>query len=289
MKFVTRFAPSPTGRLHLGHAFSALTAFDAARAAKGELRLRIEDIDRGRSRPEFEAAILDDLAWLGLAWREAPLRQSERGDIYAAALDPLRREGLIYRCFKTRREVLEDIAQAPHMAADGPDGPAYIGAALPEPEEAALLADGAPYAWRLSMAACRDRLGDAWAGLKWAETDASGVETIVSAEPERFGDAVIARKDAGVSYHLASVIDDASQGVTCVVRGEDLRPAAHLHRLLQALLNLPAPVYRHHRLILNEDGRRLAKRDKAATLGALREAGATPADIRARLGLPPAP
>lgn len=283
--FVTRFAPSPTGRLHLGHAFSALTAFDAARAAGGRFILRIEDIDQTRCRPEFEQAIFEDLAWLGIDW-ENPRRQSDHFADYDAALQRLVTQGVVYRCFKTRREILDDIARAPHLATDGPEGPQYVGEPLPDAQERALLADAAPFAWRLSVKAARQLLGSAAADLFIREeTIDSAALGDTKARPEIFGDPVIARKDAGTSYHLASVHDDAFEGVTHVIRGEDLKAAAHLHVLLQALLGFAHPVYRHHPLITDETGKRLAKRDEAATLRSLRESGATPADIRRRLGL----
>lgn len=281
--FVTRFAPSPTGLLHLGHAFSALTAHCAAREAGGRFLLRIEDIDSTRCRPEFEDAIYEDLAWLGLDWEEPVRRQSDHFDDYAAALLTLREKGLVYRCFKTRTEILDEISRAPHLSADGPDGPAYIGAPLAEDEERALLAESAPYAWRLSIDAAKNYLGAAYDELFFTEDTPEG-EKRVKATPEIFGDAVLGRKDNGTSYHLASVHDDALQGVTHVIRGEDLYAAAHLHRLLHALLGLPEPRYSHHRLLTDETGRRLAKRDKAATLKALRESGKTPEDVLAELG-----
>lgn len=278
--FVTRFAPSPTGLPHLGHAFSALTAFAAARAANGRFLLRIEDIDEGRCRPEFEAAIYADLDWLGVCWETPVRRQSEHLADYAAALARLIEIGAVYRCFRTRKEVLDEIARAPHLAPEGPEGPVFVGAPLTADEEAVRLAAGEPYAWRLSMAAARDLLAGAFGHLSFVEEDLDGSSArLVVARPEIFGDAVIARKDLGTSYHLASVLDDALQGMTHVIRGEDLRPAAHLHRLLQALLDLPEPVYRHHRLMADESGRRLAKRDRAATLSALRASGASPSEI----------
>jgi glutamyl-Q tRNA(Asp) synthetase len=276
MSFATRFAPSPTGLLHLGHAFSALTAFNAARAAGGRFLLRIEDIDRGRARPEFETPIYQDLAWLGLAWDEPVRRQSEHMGDYAKALQTLIDRQLVYRCFRTRREVAEAIASAPHGEAQE----VFRGEALPQDEEAAKLAAGEPFAWRLSLRKSRAALGPAYFALVFE--DETGA---VRAEPEKHGDVVLARKDFPTSYHIASVWDDALQGVTHVIRGEDLREAAHLHLLLQRLLGLPQPVYRHHRLILGEDGKRLAKRDQAATLQALRESGRTAADVRAMLGL----
>lgn len=276
MSFVTRFAPSPTGYLHLGHAFSALTAFDAARAASGRFLLRIEDIDGGRARPEFEAAIYEDLAWLGLQWETPVRRQSEHMTAYEAALQSLVDRELVYRDFRTRREIADAIASAPH----GESGEVFLGGALPADEEKAKLNAGEPYAWRLSLKKARAALGPAYFALVFQ--DETGP---VRAEPERLGDVVLARKDFPASYHLASVWDDALQGVTHVIRAEDLRESAHLHVLLQKLLGLPQPVYRHHKLILGADGKRLAKRDSAATLRALRESGKTPADVRAMLGL----
>lgn len=285
--FVTRFAPSPTGYLHLGHAFSALVAFDAAKETDGRFLLRIEDIDQTRCRPEFEAAIYEDLEWLGLKWEEPVRRQSEHFEDYAAALEKLRAKNVVYRCFKTRKEIAEEIAGAPHLSPDGPEGPQYVGDMLAAYEERSLLAEGAPFAWRLSMRGARDYLDETFDELTFLEDSGGpkGEKGTIKATPEIFGDAVVARKDLATSYHLASVWDDALQGVTHVVRGWDLFPAAHLHRLLQALLDLPAPVYRHHKLILDESGKRFAKRDKAATLKAMREAGASPEDIRRRLGL----
>lgn len=282
-RFVTRFAPSPTGYLHLGHAFSALTASRAAREAGGRFLLRIEDIDRTRCKPEFEAAIHEDLAWLGLEWETPVRRQSEHFGDYAAALEVLRDKDLVYRCFKTRKEILDEIARAPHLSADGPEGPAYAGVRLAGDEERALLAAGAPFAWRLSIGAAKTLLGGAYDDLSFTVDTPQGRRR-VKATPEIFGDAVIARKDNGASYHLASVHDDALQGVTHVIRGEDLYHAAHLHRLLQALLGYPEPVYSHHRLLTDETGKRLAKRDRAATLRALRESGARPEDVITRLG-----
>lgn len=282
--FVTRFAPSPTGFLHLGHAFSALTAFDAARAAGRVLALRIEDIDRTRCKPEFETAIYEDLRWLGVAWAEPVRRQSDHMEDYRAALDALIARGLCYRCFKTRTEILDEIARAPHLSPSGPEGPAYVGAPLAAYEERSLLAEGAPFAWRLSLAAAEAVIGG-FGGLSFVEEDVDGANRRrVAAQPGIFGDVVLGRKDSGASYHLASVHDDALAGVTRVIRGEDLAPAAHLHALLYALLEKPAPVYRHHRLITDDAGRRLAKRDKSIALRALREAGMTANEVRSRLG-----
>lgn len=283
--FTTRFAPSPTGFLHLGHAYSALCAFHAARSAGGLFIVRIEDIDAGRCRPEYEAAILDDLAFLGVV-SDAPVRrQSEHMDDYRDALQRLIGAGLAYRCFRTRAEIVDEIARAPHLGPRGPEGPAFVGGPLDAPEEQALLASGAPYAWRLSIAAARRRLGGAFDRLDFVEENLDGdAARRVNADPAMFGDVVLGRKDSGASYHIASVLDDALAGVTHVIRGEDLAPAAHLHALLQALLGLPTPIYRHHRLLTDESGRRLAKRDKAATIRAMRESGASPAEIRARAG-----
>lgn len=288
---VTRFAPSPTGRLHLGHAFSALLAFDTARAAGGRVLLRIEDIDTARCRPEFEAGILEDLAWLGLEWDEPVRRQSDHLATYRAALERLEARGLVYPCFCTRKEIQDEVARrlsAPH----GPDGPLYPGTcrALDSAGRAARLAAGEPHALRLDMAAALRRVAERAAahrlpeGLWWLDREAGRV----SAQPQDFGDVVLARKDTPTSYHLAATLDDALQGVTLVVRGQDLFAATHVHRLLQALLNLPVPVYHHHRLLTGPDGRRLAKRDKAQTLDSLRRAGHTPRAVRRMVGLDPA-
>ena len=273
--FVTRFAPSPTGPLHLGHAFSAILAHDAARQAGGRFLLRIEDIDAERCRPQFTDAILEDLAWLGLAWDAPPVFQSQRGDAYAEALESLRARGLLYRCFRTRAEVMAGIGQAPH----GPQRP-FFGAPLSATEEARRLEEGQPFAWRLSIRAAEGDLGG-FASLTFV--DGQGAPS--AADPWRSGDVILARKGMAVAYHLAAVVDDAASGVTCVIRGEDLREACHVQVLLQALLGLPTPAYRHHRLVVGDDGRRLAKRNRAQTLAVLRAAGATPADIRIGLGL----
>lgn len=275
--FVTRFAPSPTGYLHRGHAFSALTAHEAARAANGRFLLRIEDIDATRCRAEFEAAIYEDLAWLGLEWEEPVRRQSEHLDDYHAALDRLADRGLLYRCFRTRREVAEEIARAPHGAME-----VFRGAALPPDEEARRLAANEPFAWRLSLGAAERALGG-FQDLAFIE-EGSGEPRLVQARPELGGDVVLARKDVGVAYHLAVVFDDALQGVTHVIRGEDLFEATHVQRLLQALLGLPAPIYRHHRLLTGPDGKRFAKRDRAETLRELRAAGVRPEDLRREMG-----
>jgi glutamyl-Q tRNA(Asp) synthetase len=279
--FVTRFAPSPTGRLHKGHAYSALTAHAAAQAAGGRFLLRIEDIDHTRCRPAFEAAILEDLAWLGLTWETPVRRQSEHMDDYRRALDGLIARGLAYRCFRTRRDILEDIGRAPH----GPSE-AWRGAALPAAEEARRLAAGEAYAWRLSLDAARQSMGEAaWAALSFEETGQgpAGERGVIAARPQMAGDVVLARKDVGVAYHLAVVIDDALQGVSHVIRGQDLHEAAHIQRLLQALLGLPTPIYRHHPLLLGPGGARLAKRALSESLADLRARGVDPADLRAEL------
>jgi len=279
--FVTRFAPSPTGWLHRGHAFSALTAERAAREANGRFLLRLEDIDRSRCRPQYEQGIRDDLGWLGLSWETPVRRQSDHMDDYARALRELAERGLVYRCFKTRREVAEAIEQAPHGAME-----AYRGEPLPAEEEARRLAAGEPYAWRLSLMKAQALLGG-FGGL-WFGEEGEGPEGqagVIAARPELGGDVVLARKDVGVAYHLAVVVDDALQGVTHVIRGQDLFEAAHVQRLLQALLGLPTPVYRHHRLLTDAAGRRFAKRDKAETLRDLRARGMTPAELRREMGI----
>ena len=276
MTFVTRFAPSPTGYLHKGHAFSALTAYAAARQADGRFLLRIEDIDATRCRPEFEGAILEDLAWLGLDWETPVRRQSEHMADYEAALERLRERGLVYRCFRTRKEIAEDIGRAPHRPME-----AFRGYPLPADEEADLLAQGLPFAWRLSLETALSAVDRA--ALTFREEGGEDALTL-TARPEVGGDVVLARKDVGVAYHLAVVVDDALQGVTHVIRGEDLAEATHVQRLLQALLGLPTPVYRHHRLLVGPDGKRYAKRDKAQTLHGLRGAGTTAESLRRELG-----
>jgi len=278
--FITRFAPSPTGYLHRGHAFSALTAFEAARTAQGRFLLRIEDIDGGRCRPDFEAAIYEDLAWLGIAWEQPVRRQSEHMADYRALLDGLAAGGLTYRCFRTRREVAEAIESAPHGAME-----AFRGEPLPPAEEARRLAAGEPYAWRLSLSAAERALGG-FGDLAFTELGEGpqGEHGTIPARPELGGDVVLARKDVGVAYHLAVVADDARQGVTEVIRGQDLFEAAHVQRLLQALMDLPTPAYRHHRLLAGPDGKRYAKRDRAQTLRDLRASGMTAAQLRGELG-----
>lgn len=265
-ELTTRFAPSPTGRLHLGHALSAVLAHDLARASGGRFLLRIEDIDPGRTREEFVAGIEEDLLWLGLGWDGAIVRQSQRLVLYEGALGRLRDMGLVYPCFCTRADIAREIAasaSAPH----GPDGPLYPGTCrgLTVPDLSR------PHAWRLDVAAATAKTGP----LVWHDARAGDVR----AAPETLGDVVLARKDAPVSYHLAVTVDDAAQGVTDIVRGMDLFAATHVHRLLQALLDLPVPRYRHHGLLVDAEGRRLAKRHGALSLAELRAAGADPAAL----------
>lgn len=271
---ITRFAPSPTGLLHLGHARAALIAAQAA-TPQGHFLLRIEDIDPLRCRLPFEQAIIEDLAWLGLSWETPVRRQSQHLDDYGSALAALDEAGLLYRCFCTRADIASS-GNAPH----GPDGPLYPGTCrtLSTAEAGDKAASGLPFAQRLNMAEAVRRVG----ALTWHDRrHGSQIAT-----PERFGDVVLARKDVPTSYHLAVTVDDALQGVTLVTRGEDLFEATHVHRLLQALLPLPTPDYSHHSLLHGPDGRRLAKRDNAATLRALRESGHTPEAVIA-LALPP--
>jgi glutamyl-Q tRNA(Asp) synthetase len=272
-RVVGRFAPSPTGRLHLGHAYSCLLAHDQARERGGTFLLRIEDIDPGRTRETFVDGIFEDIRWLGLDWDGEVVRQSARLPLYAAALERLKSAGLVFPCFCTRAAIAAEIAasaSAPH----GPDGPLYPGTCrrLSPGERTARM--GEPHAWRIDVATAARAAGP----LYWKDGD-----TEVQAEPEAFGDVVLARKDAPVSYHLAVTVDDAAQGVTDVVRGRDLYAATDVHRLLQALLGLPTPLYHHHPLLTDSAGRRLAKRHGAPTLASLREAGADPAELVAAL------
>jgi len=273
MPAVTRFAPSPTGYLHLGHAYSALFAQSAATKIGGRFILRIEDIDRGRCRPEFEDAIYDDLAWLGLQWESPVRRQSEHFADYTDALQRLAGDGLTYPCFCTRKDIEAEIdaaGGAPH----GPDGLVYPGTCrhLSTGEQAARIAAGEAHALRLDMETALQRTGP----LTWLDR----VRGEVRAAPERFGDVVLARKDTPTSYHLSVTLDDHIQGVTLVTRGTDLFEATDVHRLLQALLGLEVPTYHHHPLLIGADGKRFAKRDKSLTLAALRSGGATPNQVR---------
>ena len=257
---VTRFAPSPTGRLHLGHAFSAVLGHEKARERGGRFLLRIEDLDQGRSRPEFVDGIYEDLRWLGLSWDEPPLVQSKRTQIYADALEQLRERGLVYACFCTRADIAQSLT-APH----GDAATSYPGTCRALPDDAERRAT-TPHCWRLDSAKALKL-----APLPtWQECDGRNF----AAKAADFGDAILARKDAPASYHLSCVVDDAASGVTTVVRGADLRPSTPIQRLLQVLLGLPEPTYLHHPLVTHEDGRRLAKRDLSPTLAAMREAGA---------------
>jgi glutamyl-Q tRNA(Asp) synthetase len=286
-KVVTRFAPSPTGRLHLGHAFAALFAAAAARDAGGRFLIRIEDIDTSRARPDFERAIFEDLAWLGLKWEEPVRRQSAHMADYAEALDRLRTMDVVYPCFCTRAEIRAEIARSP-SAPHGPDGPLYPGTCrgLSDDERDARQAEGQAFALRLDAAkalgAANEKTGhEGGSGITWHDADA-GEHTV---DTELFGDVVIARKETTTSYHLAVTVDDALQDVTLVTRGLDLMPTTHIHRLLQSLLDLRVPQYHHHRLIADEAGQRLATRDKAMALSALRDQGVTPEDVRRMVGM----
>jgi glutamyl-Q tRNA(Asp) synthetase len=266
---VTRFAPSPTGRLHLGHAYSAVLGHSRAQESAGKFLLRIEDLDQGRSRPEFVDGIFEDLRWLGLDWAEPVLVQSERTQAYADALDHLRGKGLVYACFCTRADIAQSLT-APH----GDAATSYPGTCrvlTDDPERRATN----PHCWRLDSAKALEL-----AGLpSWTEVDGRCFD----AEPSQIGDAILARKDAPAAYHLACVVDDFESGATMVVRGADLRPSTPIQRLLQRLLELPEPIYLHHPLITHEDGRRLAKRDLAPTLAAMREAGVDGRELAADL------
>jgi glutamyl-Q tRNA(Asp) synthetase len=286
---VFRFAPSPNGYLHLGHAYSALLNFDGARRSGGRFLLRIEDIDPTRCRPEFETAIYQDLAWLGIVWEQPVRRQSEHLSDYRDAVEKLSAQGLLYPAFESRAEIAKLVAQREAEAPwpRDPDGtPLYPGAAksLAADERARLLDSGAAYALRLDMAAACAVAGD----LGWTERgQGPGRETgTVAARPWAWGDVILARRETPTSYHLSVVIDDALQGVTEVVRGEDLFWSTSVHRLLQQLLGLPQPAYRHHRLVLDGEGRKLSKSTMATGLRELRAGGAKPADIRRLVGSP---
>ncbi len=255
----TRFAPSPSGRLHLGHALSAVLGHSLARECGGRFLIRIEDLDQGRCRREFVEGIYEDLRWLGLDWDGEPLVQSRRTDHYAAALDRLREQGLVYACFCTRAEITQSLT-APH----GDAGSAYPGTCRPLPDNPERRAS-TPHCWRLDSAKALNAVGLP----SWTEQD----DRTFGAREEDIGDAILARKDAPSSYHLSCVVDDADSGVDLVVRGDDLRPSTPVQRLLQTLLGVPEPHYLHHRLVTHADGRRLAKRDLAPTLAAMRDAG----------------
>jgi glutamyl-Q tRNA(Asp) synthetase len=285
---IFRFAPSPNGHLHLGHAYSALLNDEMARAADGRLLLRIEDIDPARCRPEYEAAILDDLQWLGIAWQPNVRRQSEHFDDYQAAVEKLEAMGLLYPSFESRSEIAALVAardRQGHWPRD-PDGvPLYPGRArkMPKAERERRRREGEPFALRLAIDAAVARAGV----LTWNETGCGpqGQSGIVAAAPQMWGDVVLARKEAPTSYHLAVAIDDALQGVTDVVRGQDLFWSTGIHRLLQALLGLPEPTYHHHRLILDAGGRKLSKSTLATSLRQLRASATSPAEVRRMVGL----
>ena len=275
---VTRFAPSPTGLIHLGNAYAALFAYAEARRDGGRFLLRIEDIDPGRCRPEFETALHADLAWLGLAWERPVLRQSDNMAAYAAALARLQGEGLLYPCFCTRREIAAEIALSP-AAPHGAEGPHYPGTCrdLSDAERQTRMEAGEAFALRL----------DAGRAARRMPADGAFVDRRfgrITVEPLLHGDVVLARKDVATSYHLAVTVDDAAQGITLVTRGEDLLPATHVQRVLQVLLDLPAPEYHHHPLLRDDDGERMAKRRGTPSLASLREQGLSPADVRAELG-----
>ena len=273
MAIRTRFAPSPTGLLHLGHALAALIARDLARTTPGgSFLLRHEDIDGDRVRPEFYHAIEDDLQWLGITWDEPAVRQTDRAAAHAEALETLRAAGLLYPCFCTRREIREEIQRiggAPH---DG-EAPPYPGTCrhLPQSIRHARIVAGDPHAWRLDSAAIAARTGPlTFIDLRHGR---------ISVDPSLLGDVVLARKDIGIAYHLAVIVDDAWQGITHVTRGEDLLSSTHVHRLLQEFLHLPEPLYLHHHLVTGPDGKRLAKRDESQTLKNLRQSGLSPAEL----------
>lgn len=275
---VTRFAPSPTGYLHLGHAHAARIAWARARAVGGRFLLRIENIDATRARPEYEAAILEDMLWLGLDWDGPVRRQQDHLAEYAAVLEVLRARDLLYPCFCTRADIAREVAasgQAPH----GPDGPLYPGtcAGLPLAVAAARIAAGAPHAWRLRVARAAAITGP----LDYEEEGRGRI----ACNPTAFGDVVLARRDCPGSYHLCVCHDDAVQGVTLVTRGEELRSATDLHRLIQSLMGWPAPRYAHHALLTDGAGRKLSKRDGALSLKTLREAGLSPAEAFRRAGV----
>lgn len=275
----TRFAPSPTGRLHLGHAYAAWYARHLAEENGGRFLLRFEDIDTTRVRAEYYGEIGEDLRWLGLDWQGTPLRQLDRLDSYSSALEELRAAGAVYPCFCTRREIQEEVdsmANAPH----GPEGALYPGTCkkLTDRERAARLERGDAHAWRLDAARACDRVG----GLTFTDH----FHGTLGVDPGLLGDVVLARKDIATSYHLAVVVDDACQQITHVTRGEDLLPSTHVHRILQELLGLPEPAYHHHPLVLDAQGKRLAKRHDSLSIRTLREQGKSPAEVLASFGNP---
>lgn len=273
---VTRFAPSPTGLLHRGHAYSAWLNFTHARDAGGRFVLRIDDIDRARCRTEYEQAALDDLAWLGITWDEAPLRQSERSPVYDRHLATLRERELVYPCHADPVEV-DRSGSAPHDST-----PVFESVSVSAMEQRSRCAEGSGTAWRLSLAAAAAELGSSYDELTYIEDTPAG-RTEHRAEPWRFGDVIVGRRDSGTTYHLSSVVDDAAQGVTHVIRGEELREVAGLHVLLARLLGFEPPVYRHHRMITDRNGQRLSKRNQAESLQSQRKKGATPEQLKKEL------
>ncbi len=284
MNYVTRFAPSPTGPLHLGHAYSALTAYRRAGAAGGRFLLRIEDIDRERSRPEWEALIREDLRWLGLDWPEPVMRQSDRMPAYAQALDRLAAMGALYPC-RCRRADIRAALSAPQegAAVHGPDGPVYPGTCRARP----MAEAGPDDSIRLDIGRALDLLGAVPGFVEHGPLYPGPHRMTAAGMTGGIGDVVLARREFGTSYHLSVVVDDAAQGITEIVRGADLFEATHIHALLQSLLDLPRPGYWHHDLIRDETGKRLAKRDDARSIRTYRDAGSSPADIRAMVGLSP--
>jgi glutamyl-Q tRNA(Asp) synthetase len=269
---VTRFAPSPTGRLHHGHALAAKVAHDLARKGGGTFLLRHEDIDTTRSRPEYLTGIEDDLRWLGLTWDGEPLLQTTRTHAYEAALAQLTHHGMVYPCFCTRREIIEEtsrIGGAPH----GPEGPVYPGTCktLTKSQREERLAIGTPHSWRLDSTLATQTTGP----LTFSDL----IHGTHPVDPDLLGDVILARKDIGTAYHLAVVVDDAYQQITHVTRGDDLLPSTHVHRILQALLSFPEPLYLHHRLLLDDQGKRLAKRHDSLAIATLRQSGISPTDV----------
>jgi len=285
---VFRFAPSPNGFLHLGHAYSALLNFDLARSSGGRLLLRIKDIDPARCRPEYEQAIYEDLAWLGIAWEQPVRRQSDHLDCYRRAVEKLSAQGLAYPASESRAEIarLIETSSVKPWPCDPDGAPLYPGSAkgMTAPEREAMIRSGVPYTLRLDSEAALQAAG----ALCWREQGIgpSGETGVVAALPQAWGDVVLARKEVPTSYHLSVVLDDALQGVTHVVRGQDLFWATSVHRLLQQLLDLPEPVYRHHRLLRDESGRKLSKSTKSTSIQSLRAAGKTAQNIREMVGLP---
>lgn len=289
---IVRFAPSPNGLLHVGHARSAMLNWRFAQDSSGTFLLRIEDIDTTRARPEFEAAIFEDLEWLGISWLKPVRRQSEHFVEYEAALSELRKLGLLYPAFLSRAEItarVVDIESSGRSWPRDPDGaPHYPGndRLLSTAERDRRIATGAPHAWRLDMQAALEGLGT---NLSWTERGSgpAGETGRIMADPDAWGDVILARRDVPASYHLSVTVDDATQAITDVIRGEDLFAATSVHRLLQQLLGLPAPAYHHHGLVRDSGGRKLSKSDGATSIASLRNQGATPGEILALAGLPP--